>query len=281
MDSDFEKIRRGNLTLYIHKNFRNDTLEQALLSGEKELQERCQWATIRSSKFARVYKSTVRFGDIEKGVYFKQYLYRSIWDFIKHLFRASRARRAFKATLMLAENGFKAPTIIAMGECRFGFSNTGNFLVTLEVKDAKQIYQFVPESLENFTEKQLRTKRELIRALGQTIGRMHKACIFHGDLRLGNVLARQERGSWQFSFLDNERTKKFHRLPARLRLKNLVQVNMFRTEAISNADRMRFLKAYLEENPQLGAKRNIWAERVVSKTNKRLRGRAFSFCSGG
>jgi tRNA A-37 threonylcarbamoyl transferase component Bud32 len=265
----FDKIRGGNYTLYIHRNFRNDTFEQALLDSEKELRERYRPTTIQSSKFARVYKLTVRFDDVDKGVYFKQYLCRSVWDFIKDFVRASRAERAFKAAEMLGENGFDAPAIIAMGKFRYGLYHTTNFLVTLEIEDAKQIYQFISD-LQKRSKLETRGKRELIRAFGQTIGRMHAKGIFHGDLRLGNILARQEKNRWRFFFLDNERTRKFYRLPARLRLKNLVQVNMFPPAAMSNTDRMRFFKEYWAQNEKAKTKKADLIKKVLKKTRRRL-----------
>ena len=270
MDSGFDKIRRGNYTLYIHKDFRNSNLEQALLAGEKELREHYRLTTIQSSEFARVYKFTVSFDGVERRIYFKQYLDRSILDSIKPLFRASRARRAFKASEMLAENGFESPTIIAIGEFKSGFFHTGNFLATIEVEDAKQIYQIIPKSLKDLTRQQLRSKRELIRAIGQTIGRMHAKGIFHGDLRLGNVLARQDKNGWRLFFLDNERTRKFWRIPNRLRLKNLVQINMFRA-GISRTDRLRFFEAYLSENPEIKKDEKTWNLKITHGTNHRLK----------
>jgi tRNA A-37 threonylcarbamoyl transferase component Bud32 len=271
LDSCFDKIQRGSTTLYIHRDFRNDAFEQALLDSEKKLMERYQLTTIRSSKFARVYKLTVGFDNVDRGVYFKQYLYRSIWDFIKDFVRASRAERAFKATEMLGENGFDTPTIIAMGEFRYGPCHTTNFLVTLEIENAKQIYQFISDGLQNLTRQQLQDKRELIRAFGRTVGRMHAVGIFHGDLRLGNILVRQDKNRWRFFFLDNERTRKFYRLPARLRLKNLVQVNMFPPTAMSNTDRMRFFREYWAQNEKAKAKKVDLIEKVLKKTHRRLR----------
>jgi tRNA A-37 threonylcarbamoyl transferase component Bud32 len=265
----FDKIQGGNYTLYIHRNFRNDIFEQALLDGEKELREHYRLTTIRSSKFARVYKFTVRFDDVDKRVYFKQYLCRSVWDFVKDFVRASRAERAFKATEMLDENGFDVPTIIAMGRFRHGFCHTTNFLVTLEIEDAEQIYQFISD-LQKDGKLETRDRRELIRAFGQAIGKMHAKGIFHGDLRLGNILARQEKGRWRFFFLDNERTRKFYRLPARLRLKNLVQVNMFPPAAMSNTDRMRFFREYWAENEKAKIKKADLVEKVLKKTRRRL-----------
>lgn len=241
------------------------------MAGEKKLHEHYQLTTIQSSKFARVHRFTAGFNGINKEVYFKQYLYRSAWDFIKHLIRPSRARRAFKAAMMLAENGFEAPVIIAMGERKLSFFHTINFLVTLVAESTKEIYKLIDDTPDDSDKEQLRCKRELIRAFGRTIGKMHAKGIFHGDLRLGNVLVRREEDGWRFFFLDNERTKKFRRLPARLRLKNLVQINMHRTDALTGTDRMRFFRNYLKENLDIRNDYKTLAKKAAAKTDKRLK----------
>ena len=280
MDSGFDKIRRNNCTLFINKNFRNDNLEQALSGGEKTLQERYELTPVPSSDNSRIHKFTVSFAGVDREVYFKQYLCRSVCDFIKHLVRPSRARRTFKASLILEENGFEAPAVVAMGEYKTSFLDRENFLVTLEAENTKQIWQFIPDNLEKLTKKQLQDKRELIRVYGQTVGKMHSAGIFHGDLHLGNVLARKEGEKWRFFFLDNERTQKFYRLPARLRLKNLVRLNICE-DGISRTDRLRFFKVYLHENPLIARKQAKWLKKVNSKTKRRLKKRELSLMNAG
>ena len=270
MDDGFDKISGHNCTLLINKDFRNAELEQALTAGEKKLSERYELSPVASSDFSRVYRFTTRFGNIERCVYFKQYLYRSTLDFIKHLVRPSRAKRAFMATLMLEKNGFEAPVVVAMGECKFSFLERGNFLLTVEVEEAKPIHQFIPDQLDNFTKKKYNDLRDLIRTFGHTVGKMHAAGIFHGDLRLGNVLVRRGKNAWHIFLIDNERTRKFHRLPARLRLKNLVQANILISDCITKTDRMRFFKAYLNLNPRIQNRRAFWAKKIVAKTRYRL-----------
>ena len=178
---------------------------------------------------------------------------------------------------MLEKNGLEAPVVVAMGECKSSFLDRENFLATIEVEDAKQIYQFIPDNPENLAKEHLRDKRELIRAFGRTVGRMHARGIFHGDLKLVNVLARQEKNGWRFFFIDNERTKKFYILPPWLRLKNLVQVNMPPRETISSTDQMRFFKAYMSENPKIRDNWKRWAKKVITKTNRRLLKRKVRF----
>lgn len=271
MNSGFVKIRQGNCTLLINKDFRNSTLEQALSAGQKTLQEHYELTPVLSSSSSRVYKFSTSFNGAERAIYFKRYLFRSNWDFIKHLVRSSRAKRAFKASLILEKNGFETPVIIAVGEHRASFLDRGNFLVTLEVEGAKQIYQFIPNRTDDLTKEQLRAKRRLLRAFGQTVGRMHAAGIFHGDLRLGNILAKEENHGWHFFLIDNERTRKFRRLPARLRLKNLVQVNMLNSDGVTKTDRMRFFKSYLQINADIQDRYKKLAKKVNAKTRERLR----------
>jgi tRNA A-37 threonylcarbamoyl transferase component Bud32 len=262
----FNKIRGVSCTLYIHKNFRNDTFEQALLISVEKLGEHYQLTEIQSSKFARVYKLTIRFNDREKAVYYKQYLCRSVLDFIKDFMRANRAERAFQAAEMLGENGFDVPAVIAIGKYKGSLFHTKSFLVTEEIEKAKQIYQIISDSKLG-----IQDKRELIRAFGQTIGKMHAKGIFHGDLRLGNILAKQDKDRWRFFFLDNERTRKFYHLPAQLRLKNLVQINMFQPATISNTDRVRFFKEYWTQNKESNIARTLLIKKVLKKTSRRLR----------
>ncbi len=270
MDSDFEKIRQNNCTFYIHKQFADDCLAQSLLAGEEKLRERYVLNTIPSSESTHTDKFNISIDDAEREIYLKQYLRGSALHFIKSIFRRSRARRAFEAALMLAKNGFDTSEVIAMGECRESFFNRKSFLATFAVESSKTIYQLIPENSRILYKEQLRSWRELIRAFGQTVGRMHAKGIFHGDLRLGNVLARREGNYWQFFFLDNERTKKFDRLPFELRVKNLVQVNMARKGNLSNTDRMRFFREYCAENKISKKQSKSLAEKVVEKTNRRL-----------
>jgi len=270
LDDGFDKIRRKNCTLYICRNFRNEILEQALLCGQKWLQEHYQLTSVPSSESARVHKFTVNFNGVDRGVYFKQYLSNSVWKFAKRLVRVSRAKRAFEATKMLAENGFDVPAIIAVGECNSVFFDRRNFLATLEVEKAKPIYQTLCECKQGLSKQQLRHRRELIRTFGQTVGRMHAKGIFHGDLRLGNVLARQEGRCWRFFFLDNERTAKFSRLPCRLRIKNLVQVNMAPRGLFTNTDRMRFFKEYCTENTTAKEQKIALIKEILKRTDQRL-----------
>jgi tRNA A-37 threonylcarbamoyl transferase component Bud32 len=270
LNSDFEKIRQNKCTLYIHKQFANDSLVKGLLAGEEKLRQLYVLKPIPSSESTCVDKFSISVGDDEREIYLKQYLCGSPLRFIKSVFRRSRARRAFEAALMLARNSFDTSEVVAMGERRDGFFHRNNFLATFAAENSKAIYQLIPENSKILDKEQLRSWRQLIRALGRTIGKMHADSIFHGDLRLGNILARRKGNHWRLFFIDNERTKKFHRLPFKLRLKNLVQVNMVPAGNTSNTDRMRFFREYCAENKISKRQSKLLAEKVLKKTNQRL-----------
>jgi len=234
------------------------------------VQKNYRLTTIPSSEYSRVCKLTVRFEGGDREVYIKKYLPGSILHFIKQLFRGTPAARAFEGAGILAKNGFDTPTIVAMGECGLGLCRTRSFLASLEATGSRQISEYITESPGNLTKEQLRAKRELIRAFGQTVGKMHAKGIFHGDLRAGNVLAKQEEDRWRFFFLDNERTKVFRELPVQLQLKNLIQLNMKLPHALTNTDRMRFFKEYWAENGASKHHKTALIKEVLQKTNKRL-----------
>ncbi len=266
----FEKIRLKGWTLHVSTDFGQASIGEPGPPDEHVDGVRGPFDEVPASQFARVFKCPVGFGGRRENLYLKQFFCRSWWDFVKHLFRPSRARRAFSASLMLAEHGFCVPKVVALGEQRYGPVCTSNFLITRELDNASDLYACFDDNWQVQSGQVLRDKRRFIRALGETVGRMHGAGIFHGDLRAGNIFAKSVDGAWQFFFLDNERTRKLGLLPKRLRLKNLVQVNMLQIKNITLTDRMRFFEAYLEQNGHLGGKWKNLARQIIVKTRHRL-----------
>jgi hypothetical protein len=230
--------------------------------------QRSSFIKLPSSKYANVFKFNVYFKGKIYSLILKQYLNRSFFDILKNSLRPCRAQRAFKAGQMLKRYGFFTPDIVAVGKKTFVGITTKNFLITSQVEDSVPLYKMLDIDISQ--------KQQLIKQFGQTVGRMHAAGIFHGDLRLGNVLVKpvvslsnpKDDNRFVFIFLDNERTRKFKKLPESLRLKNLVQISMSR-ENISDSDRMHFLDAYLaQQNIRLDGEK--LAARIAARVKKRL-----------
>ena len=206
---DFERTGKTPWRVFVHRKYKlkfaggNDPEKWFdNISGTPE--------KVHSSVHAGVYKCKATFDEIEYGLYIKQSYCRSFKDKIKNLVRPGRSLRGFIGSMVLINNGFNAPKTIAIGEKRYGPILVKEFAVTLE-EEAKDIYWWINER-----------PKELSRfawALGDIIGRMHKANICHGDLRPGNVLAKDFDNEYSFCFLDNERTVRVKPLPRELRKK--------------------------------------------------------------
>jgi len=269
LDTEFNNLQIHNWKIRIHKEFLNCNIKDLFLLHNKNTPEQSAFVKVPSSEYTNVFKCDVCINGTVHSLYLKQYICRSAWDFLKHLFRASPAKRSFRASIMLQNNGHDAPIVIGLFERRTGPFLIDNLLLTREVKNAKSIVQCLAEMSRTLRQDTLLRKRNLIECFGETVGQMHSKGIFHGDLRLGNVLVQQKEEAWRFFFIDNERTKKFRKLPARLRLKNLVQINMFQ-ENISNMDRMRFYRKYCARNTKTKKAENALAKHVLKKTEHRL-----------
>ncbi len=205
--------------------------------------------------------------DQSVGVYIKEYCFRSRADFLKHFFRASRARRAFNASLMLKENGFNAPEPLILMQKKAGPFTTKAVLITREAVDAQKLRHTFWKVVENG----LAPKRNFLKKFGRLIGRMHARGIIHGDLRIGNVLVQESGGDHSFWFIDNERTVRYSSPPLSLIKKNLVQLNMFGYKSLSNTDKMRFMSEYAKQRNLTRDETERLIGLVLEKTSWRVR----------
>ena len=267
--TDFVTVAYGACRLLVAPEFHQEVFERTLAAGQSDLGARYDLKRIPSAASSRVLRFSLAINGVDRCLYYKEYVDRSLGDVLKHMVRASRAQRAFRASMMLAAHGFEAPEIVALGEDRLLLWIRRCFLVTLDATDAWPVFALLSKDSSALDADALRRKRDLVRTLGHTIGRMHACGIVHGDLRQGNILARREDGRWRLFFLDNERTRRFPWVPPRLRRKNLVQIGMLRA-GLSWTDRLRFWRAYLSVCPSLRRRHKHWARRVHARTMERL-----------
>ena len=223
-----------------------------------------QQQAVASSHYSHVCKATLNNGGEKLAVYFKGMDFKSPRDAIKQQLSKSRAIKAFEAELLLQSLGFGTPSTLLTGWRQRLFFKDSFFTLSAALIDYDDLYTTVAQVGTHSSSQ----KRVFIKQLATTIARMHKENIAHGDLRAGNVMCRYSE-SWQFSFLDNERTRQYKKLPDNIRIKNLVQLNLLFSPLISKTDRQRFfyhysLLCYGQTNKDL-------LSRVVNKTRKRLK----------
>ena len=218
------------------------------------------WEWVNSSSNAIVARR------LHHPAYFKEFLKKSPIEGLKNIFRGGRSRRARLNREILIGKGFHSPAINCWGRKR------GRPFFFTEGVDALGLGIFIHNNwkLPLPSEKRF-SKRIIIEKLGQEIGRLHKAGIYHADLRLNNILIENNKKKIKFYLIDNESIYCFKRIPRRLIEKNLVQVNMIFPLYITHQDRLRFFNSYNKVyNRFLIVEQRVLIKRVQSRTLKRL-----------
>ncbi|MFA5547685.1 MAG: lipopolysaccharide kinase InaA family protein [Porticoccaceae bacterium] len=220
---------------------------------------------VAASRFSRVSRGVLALpGAAPDAVYLKEFLDRGALEAIKNLVRPHRALRALAAEQRLAAAGFRVPAALLVGWRQALGIRRQVFVVTRDLGDFRNLYQCAA-ALDGASPRQ---RRRWLRGVADAVAALHRAGFSHGDLRPGNLLARERDGRIECAWLDNERTRQFAHLPGRLRLKNLVQLNMLISPALGRRDRLFFFQCYCRHFDDLDAA--SLRRRVEAKTRARL-----------
>lgn len=111
-------------------------------------------------------------------------------------------------------------------------------------------------------------RRQVLRALGVEVARLHRAGFVHGDLTPYNIFVASGAPT-RFSLIDHERTARPRLRLTRRRLRNLVQLCRFDLEGMSRTDRIRIVDAY--GHAMGGAPRRVIRRVAVMLRARRLR----------
>lgn len=227
------------------------------------------WEQIASSLTARAWR--LKSGSNEYVL--KEFLRRGPFEYVKSVFRGSRAQKAHDGGMMLLSSGFLTPKMPVWGEKSIFAVATRSFLVTSFVKGSAGFYSLLRAHFQPpLNPERVKIKRSIIASLGFLVGRLHSQGVVHGDLRLDNILVKGwEGGSPEFYLIDNERNSCHRKIPERLLLKNLVQLNMIGSGLVTRTDRMRFFNNYLLTMRDLLPRKKTIAREVWSRTVRRLR----------
>ena len=218
------------------------------------------WEWVNSSS------NTIVARRLTPSTYYKEFLKKSSFEGLKNIFRGSRSRRARLNREILIGKGFHSPAINCWGRKR------GRPFFFTEGVDALGLGIFIHNNwkLPLPSEKRF-SKRIIIEKLGQEIGRLHKAGIYHADLRLNNILIENNKKKIKFYLIDNESIYCFKRIPRRLIEKNLVQVNMIFPLYVTRQDRLRFFNSYNKVYNRFSkVEQRVLIQRVQRRTIKRL-----------
>jgi hypothetical protein len=263
----------GRLRLTIAVDDDSPELEGLLSISLPQLRERPGVTVLRDREQAWVLR-------IERpgrpALYWKEFGARDVFDDFKEFWRPSKAARAWDGAERLMEIGTRTARLVARGEAPRGspFRHRRSFLVTEEIVGAVSLSHVLWHVPERDSGPSACWKHDLMRLMGRTVGRMHNAGVYHGDLRPGNTLCRKGENGPEIFLIDTDRI-----LPKRLpglrdAVHNLMQVSFFFAPNFTFTDRLRFLDAYARERgfDRVNRRRLIaWtADWVYRRTRRRL-----------
>jgi Lipopolysaccharide kinase (Kdo/WaaP) family len=175
---------------------------------------------------------------------------------IRRLALRSRAERMQSILDALVATGFAVAPILMLGDER---ESGRTLMVTAHVTGEP-----LPRLLRRTMGAPAR-RRELLRALGAEIARLHRAGFIHGDLTPYNIFV-ADGPPVRFSLIDHERTARPRLDWERRRLRNLVQLCRFDLEGMGRTDRLRVVNAY-------GRAMNDTPRRLIRRVTKMVRAR--------
>ncbi|MGZ3511152.1 MAG: lipopolysaccharide kinase InaA family protein [Candidatus Binataceae bacterium] len=147
----------------------------------------------------------------------------------------SRAERMKSILDALVASGFAVAPILILGDER-GSGRT--LMVTARVAGEP-----LPRFLRRVVGAPPAPRREVLRALGAEVARLHRAGFIHGDLTPYNIFVASGTPA-RFSLIDHERTAAPRFNWERRRLRNLVQLCRFELKGMGRTDRLRIIDAY-------------------------------------
>jgi hypothetical protein len=153
---------------------------------------------------------------------------------VRRLLLCSRAEQMQSILDALVATGFAVAPILMLGDVR-GSGRT--MMVTAHVEGEP-----LPRFLRRASGAPAR-RREVLRALGAEVARLHRAGFVHGDLTPYNIFV-ANGPPVRFSLIDHERTALPRLDWERRRLRNLVQLCRFDLEGMGRTDRLRVVDAY-------------------------------------
>jgi len=99
---------------------------------------------------------------------------------------------------------------------------------------------------------------------------MHAAGIYHNDHKAVNLFLRGDVAAARFVLADYDRVRLDRPVPPRRRIKNLAQLSASVPVCVSLADRLRFFRAYAEDDPAAQRDWKTWARGVIDACRDKI-----------
>ena len=262
----FSTLNKGNVTLYIKKDYENRMSGQdieALFNLCKEHPASPNHADNHETDDSYQGRSTCKTLKID-SLGNESCIVREYWHggivakmFKNFFWDGMRPVRELSVCEAASRGGVKTTEIIAIIKSNiFGLFYKFR-LVTREITGSIDLIELLLHSAENPL---LEQKREIINKLAKAVNDMHNVGIYHADLHLKNILVKSDPGGGVHVYIiDLDKSRQYEKISLQSKMKNIMRLDrsvvklrrknrelFTKTFPVSKTDRIRFLKKYIE-----------------------------------
>jgi len=196
------------------------------------------------------------------SLFIKRYFPTRRLDYVKYLFKPSRAMTEWRANMLLSRVNVQTVKPIAVGEKRtFGIWR-GSVLVLEAILPQITLGAYLGNG-----QREVPGASRLAVTLGTCVARLHNSGLMHRDLHANNILLRvNESGAQCVYLVDLHEVWRFVCLPRGMCIWDLAMLNG--TLFVRRRHRITFLRAYLKERNISHRKLKTWARDVDRRTRR-------------
>ncbi len=260
---------RGCIRQEYNTPFLHDSVEKLLASGF------ASQPALTKYPDREVYRLQIHSGDI----YVKRYYFTNLKQTIQTLLHTHKAQKSWRIGRILLKKRLYTPQPIAYLTRRISLLSGEHILITEGITQGLSLRDYVRAYIQASTELpagrgKFSEKRALIRNVGEFLGRLHLAGIYHGDFTANNIFVECARpGHFRIYLIDLDSVRSTRWISSQRRIKNLDELgrNFLDLRVISTSDRIRFLKHYLRTNTQENRTFRQLFNEVFQRTQFRLK----------
>jgi len=179
-------------------------------------------------------------------LYLKEYHCSGFLKAVKGRFY-SPAEREYHLAHLLAEKGVPTFTPLAVSTVRKGGLPRKSYLLSKSIEGAQSLKEFMHDRYLNQESAGALEKKRVTVGLAEFVSNLHRKGILHRDFHWGNILIKEEgKNDYRFYLMDLHRVELKSTVSRGERIKNLASLNTGFCQVVSRAERLRFLKAYVE-----------------------------------